>query len=71
MPIAWRPACVLLALCVLAAPVSAQIYTWTDARGRVHMTDDLSAVPPEQRAEVQKRAREKIERTRVGFLVDL
>ena len=64
MPIAWRPACVLLALCVLAAPVAAQIYTWTDAHGRVHMTDDLSAVPPEQRAEVEKRSRDKIEKPR-------
>jgi clan AA aspartic protease (TIGR02281 family) len=39
--------------CILAlAPVrgGAEVYVWTDAEGRVQMTEDLSRVPPEQRA---------------------
>jgi clan AA aspartic protease (TIGR02281 family) len=40
---------VLAAPCLLAAPASAEVYTWTDERGQVHMTDDLSTVPPQYR----------------------
>ncbi len=40
--------------CLLAAGSSAQIYEWTDDHGRVHMTDDLSQVPPGQRSEAER-----------------
>ncbi len=36
-------------LCLLAAGASGEIYQWTDAKGQVHMTDDLSQVPASQR----------------------
>jgi clan AA aspartic protease (TIGR02281 family) len=35
--------------CLLVAPAAAEVYTWTDEQGRVHMTDDLSTVPPQYR----------------------
>lgn len=47
--IAWLPA-LIAATCIGAAHARAEIYTWTDADGRVHMTDDRSQVPPEHRA---------------------
>jgi len=40
---------VLCVPCLLAAPASGEVYTWTDEHGRVHMTDDLSTVPPQYR----------------------
>lgn len=46
---AWLPA-LIAATCMGAAHARADIYTWTDANGRVHMTDDRSQVPPEHRA---------------------
>jgi clan AA aspartic protease (TIGR02281 family) len=45
-----------LALVVAAGPAGAEIYRWTDADGRVHFTQDLSQVPPRQRAEAEARA---------------
>ncbi len=39
----------IAATCIAAAHARAEIYTWTDADGRVHMTDDRAQVPPEQR----------------------
>lgn len=33
-----------------ARPAASEIYSWTDAQGRVHMTDDLSRVPSAERA---------------------
>jgi len=41
---------ILASLALLAAPAAAEIYRWTDAEGRVHFTQDLSQVPPAQRA---------------------
>jgi clan AA aspartic protease (TIGR02281 family) len=42
---------------VLAAPAArADIYTWTDAQGQVHYTQDLQSVPPEHRGEARDRA---------------
>jgi clan AA aspartic protease (TIGR02281 family) len=41
----------LLALAFLATlPAGAEIYHWTDARGRTHFSQDLGRVPPEHRA---------------------
>jgi predicted aspartyl protease len=34
---------------LLPFAASAQLYRWTDAEGRLHVTDDLSRVPPEHR----------------------
>lgn len=48
----------LLASCLCAAPAGAEIYTWTDVQGRVHMTDDPGQVPLEQRAQSQREATE-------------
>jgi hypothetical protein len=42
------------AFCLLAAGSRAQVYEWTDDDGRVHMTDDLSQVPPGQRSEAER-----------------
>jgi clan AA aspartic protease (TIGR02281 family) len=39
----------IAATCIGAAHARAEIYKWTDAQGRVHMTDDRSQVPPEHR----------------------
>jgi len=45
------PLPILLCLALLApGGAGAQLYRWTDAEGRLHVTDDLSRVPPEQRA---------------------
>jgi aspartyl protease family protein len=43
--------------CLPAAGALAEIYRWTDAEGRVHFTQDLSQVPPEQRATAAGAAR--------------
>jgi clan AA aspartic protease (TIGR02281 family) len=43
----------------LAIPsAQAEIYTWTDADGRVHYTQDLQGVPAGKRAEARERAAE-------------
>src|SRR5262245_60665782 len=36
---------VCVGLCALAAGARADLYRWTDAQGRVHVTDDRSQVP--------------------------
>jgi len=41
----------LAALALLAGPAAGEVYRWTDAEGRVHFTQDLSQVPPAQRAQ--------------------
>ena len=38
------------------ASANAEIYRWTDADGRVHFTQDLSQVPPDQRAGAKEKA---------------
>jgi hypothetical protein len=40
----------------IAAPASAEFYRWTDGEGREHFTMDLHRVPPEHRAEAERRA---------------
>lgn len=46
----------LLGALLLAGPAAAEIYRWTDASGREHFTMDLHGVPPEHRAEAERRA---------------
>jgi len=46
-------ACALLFL--LLAPVHAKIYKWTDRDGKVHFTDNMAAVPPEYREQVEEK----------------
>jgi hypothetical protein len=55
-----------LALCALwlAGSAAAEMYRWTDASGREHFTMDLHRVPPEHRAEAERRA--ALEEARVG-----
>lgn len=54
-----RTRLVLVAAAALAAaPAAAEIFRWTDADGRVHFTEDLSRVPPEQRGAARARAAE-------------
>lgn len=48
---------VLLASLVLAAPVSSEIYRWTDSTGRVHFTQNLNQVPAHQRAAAEAAAK--------------
>jgi hypothetical protein len=49
-----------------AAPgARADLYRWVDERGALHVTDDLSQVPPAQRAEVERQSNvEKLEELR-------
>lgn len=48
-------ALVFAGLCLLAAHSHGQeIYQWVDERGRVHMTDDLSQVPRDQRPDAER-----------------
>ena len=54
-----RLACALVVPLLLAVGAAAEIYRWTDARGRVHFTGDLSQVPAEQRAAAEPAARER------------
>jgi clan AA aspartic protease (TIGR02281 family) len=46
-------ACALLFL--LCGPVHAKIYKWTDRDGKVHFTDNIAAVPPEYRDQVEEK----------------
>jgi clan AA aspartic protease (TIGR02281 family) len=51
--------------CALAlVPVrgGADVYVWTDAQGRVQMSEDLNQVPPEQRARVLQEGAERSRR---------
>jgi hypothetical protein len=43
----------LLLCCLWANAAAAEVFVWTDAKGRVHMTDDLSQVPPEYRRQAE------------------
>jgi clan AA aspartic protease (TIGR02281 family) len=43
-------------LLALPTALSAEIYRWTDADGHVHFTQDLSRVPPAQRAQAERGA---------------
>ncbi len=45
---------IVLAVCVLAVPASAEIYQYRDARGHLHFTDDIAHVPESRRAKVKK-----------------
>lgn len=57
-----------LAVALAAAlPVQAQVYSWTDAEGRLHFTSDLQSVPSEHREEARRRAREKPDAGNVQF----
>jgi clan AA aspartic protease (TIGR02281 family) len=50
----------LAATLLLAAPAAGgEIYRWTDARGNVHFTEDLSQVPPAQRAAAEEAAQRR------------
>lgn len=52
-----RRLALLLAAATLAIPAAqAEIYTWTDAEGDVHYTQDLQGVPADQRAGARRRA---------------
>src|SRR5262245_13478107 len=52
-----RAASLLALLAWLPSEAAAEIYRWTDGQGRVHYTQDLSQVPPEQRATAAGAAR--------------
>lgn len=54
-------AALLPVICLLALPLRAEVYTWTDERGRVHMTDDLSKVPAQHRRRAEEASRDKVE----------
>lgn len=45
-------AAALLGALLAAPPVQAQLYRWVDEQGRLHVTDDLSRVPPSIRDRV-------------------
>jgi predicted aspartyl protease len=50
--ILWIPLC----LGIAAAPARGELYRWVDERGQVHLSDDLSQVPPDQRATAEREA---------------
>ena len=50
---------ILITALLLAAPVYAEIYKYTDENGQKRWTDDLSQVPKEQRATAQRIESEK------------
>ena len=52
--------CIALACAVVALPVAAEIYRWTDENGRLHFSQDIERVPPAQR----QRAKEDAKRQR-------
>ena len=54
---ARRAAWMAVALLLTSAPLSAEIYQWTDAQGRVHFTAHLDKVPPDQRDAARRGAR--------------
>lgn len=55
LPAAWVPACLLTCaiLLLLLAPAHARIYKWTDRDGKVSFTDNIEAVPPAYRDQVE------------------
>lgn len=55
-----------LAVGLLALPAGGEIYRWTDAQGRVHFTQDLSQVPPDQRPRAVERTLEGAEGGRIS-----
>lgn len=51
---------IVLLLVLLPLPVCAEIYSWTDAAGTVHFTEDIGSIPKKYRAQaVRKAAGEK------------
>ena len=56
-----RVVLVLLLAVLLPQSAAGEVYTWTDEGGRVHMTDDLSNVPPEHRRRAEEEGREVVE----------
>lgn len=46
---------VLLLVLALPLPVLAEIYSWTDANGTVHFTEDISSVPKQYRKKLNVR----------------
>jgi len=48
-----------LALGLLLAPASAEIYKWVDGSGQTHYTGDLSQVPPDQRPSAKQGAEDQ------------
>lgn len=46
---------VLACFCIYAAPLFAEIYSWTDSSGTVNFTEDYSSVPPKYRKKVNRR----------------
>jgi clan AA aspartic protease (TIGR02281 family) len=61
--LAMRPLAPIAAAALLAAGLAAtaraDIYRWTDAQGRTRFTQDLSQVPPEQRAAAERTGRKE------------
>jgi clan AA aspartic protease (TIGR02281 family) len=55
----------------LASLAHAEIYRWTDARGNVHFTQDLSQVPASARTEAERSARTETQRSSPSAAVAL
>jgi len=49
---AW---CICLLAGIMAGPVKAETYTWTDKSGTVHFTEDYSSIPKAYRKKVGRR----------------
>ena len=46
---------IVLLLMVMSVPASAEIYSWTDAAGTIHFTEELSSVPKQYRKKMKIR----------------
>ena len=55
LPASWVLACLLMCAVLLLAPAHAKIYKWTDREGKVYFTDNIEAVPPEYRDQVEEK----------------
>ena len=63
-------ALVLVGVLALGRPAGAEVFTWVDQHGRMHMADDLSKVPAEYREQAQKGKRDSVQRPRSWNDVD-
>lgn len=59
----WAAACLVAAGLAMGAPASAQgpIFQWVDARGNLHLSDELADVPEPYRSMYEARLREAAE----------
>jgi clan AA aspartic protease (TIGR02281 family) len=58
MTLALRALRLVAVIVAVASPARGEIYRWTDAQGRIHFTEHIERVPPEQRNAAREHANE-------------